>query len=195
MNKKIYEISEISQGSILTRIKAIAGGIKKEAVTMQELSFYNNTSDEKGEINEVMVDYIRIENAYFTEEGDVLVGLSSGKAMVIEKSNSNKLVLSNFFRIRINDKNEIDPFYLCWLLNENKDIKRSVISLTQGTSRVSILPLAFIKELEVKILPIEKQKKIGQVYDLERRRIRLRREKEKMSQLVHNELLMEIYRK
>lgn len=195
MNKKIYEISEISQGSILTRIKAVDGGVQKTAITMQELSYYNNLSDEKGEDNKVFIDPKRLENAYFTQKGDVLVGLSSGKAMVIDEVNSEKMVLSNFFRIRISDKNEIDPFYLCWLLNENKDIKRAITSLTQGTARVSILPLAFIKELEVKILPIEKQRKIGQVYDLERRRIRLRREKEKISQLVHNELLMETYRK
>ena len=195
MGKKIYEISEIAQGSILTRIKAIDGGILKEAVTMQELSFYNNISDEKGEPNEVQIDRKRIDNAYFTERGDILVGLSSGKAMVVEENDEGKLVLSNFFRIRINDLNEVDPYYLCWLLNENKDIKRAVTSLTQGTARVSILPLAFIKELEVKLLSIEEQRKIGQIYDLERRRIRLRRRKEELSQMVHNQLLMETYRK
>jgi restriction endonuclease S subunit len=195
MEKKIYEISGIAQGSILTRIKAIDGGILKEAVTMQELSFYNNISDEKGEPNEVQIDRKRIDNAYFTERGDILVGLSSGKAMVVEKNDEGKLVLSNFFRIRINDLNEVDPYYLCWLLNENKDIKRATTSLTQGTARVSILPLAFVKELEVKLLPIEEQRKIGQIYDLERRRIRLRRRKEELSQMVHNQLLMETYRK
>ncbi|MDP4043068.1 hypothetical protein [Mycoplasmopsis arginini] len=195
MNKKIYEISGIAQGSILTRIKDTDGGILKKAVTMQELSFYNNLSDDQGEPNEVQIDKKRVENAYFTEKGDVLVGLASGKAMVVEEKDEGKLVLSNFFRIRINNINEVDPYYLCWLLNENKDIKRATTSLTQGTARVSILPLAFVKELEVKLLPIDKQRKIGQIYDLERRRIRLRRRKEELSQMAHNQILMETYRK
>lgn len=195
MKKKLCEISEISQGSILTRIKGTDDGIQKEAITLQALSYYNNMSDEKGEKNLVCIDRKRIENAYFTKEEDLLVGLNSGKAMVIEREDANKLVLSNFFRIRINNNNEIDPYYLCWLLNANKDIKRAINANTQGSSRVMILPLDFFRVLEIKLLPIEKQKKIGLIYDLQRRRLRIRREKERILQSVYNQLLIEIYRK
>lgn len=195
MNKKLYEISEIAQGSILTRIKSTTGGVIKEAITMQELSFYNNITDDRGEPNLVPIDEKRLENSYFSNKGDVLVGLASGKAMVVEENNKDKLVLSNFVRIRINDLSLVDPYYLCWLLNENKDIIRATSSLTQGSARVSILPLSFIKEIEVKLLPIGKQQIIGQIYDLERKRIRIRRRKEELIKIAQNQLLMETYRK
>lgn len=195
MNKKISDFSEISQGSILTRIKTTDGGTMKNALTMQELSYYNNLSDSMGEPNIVQIDNKRMDGAYFAERYDVIVGLSSGKAMVIEQENVGKLILSNFVRIKIIDKNEVDPYYLCWLLNENQDIKRAITSLTQGSARVAIIPMAFIRDLEVKLLPIGLQRNIGQIHDLERKRIRIRRQKEELSQIAHNKLLMETYRK
>lgn len=195
MGKKICEISDITQGSILTRIKAIGSGQVLKAITMQELSYYINASDEKGESNEIVVENKKIDNACFSRKGDILVGLSSGKAMVVEDENNNKLILSNFIRIRINDFNLIDPYYLCWTLNENRDILRAIVAMTQGTARVSILPLAFLKDIEINIIPIEEQRKIGRIYELSRRRRRIRRNKEVLNYEINNKLLMEVYRK
>lgn len=195
MEKKICEISDITQGSILTRIKAIGHGSMIKAVTMQELSYYINASDEKGEANEIAIEEKKLDNACFSRKGDILVGLSSGKAMVVEEENSNKLVLSNFIRIRINDINFVDPYYLCWMLNENKDVLRTIASMTQGTARVSILPLAFLRDIQIKIIPIEEQRKIGRVYELIRKRTRIRRTKETLAYEINNKLLMEAYRK
>lgn len=195
MGKKICEISDITQGSILTRIKAVGSGQVLKAITMQELSYYINASDEKGESNEIVVENKKIDNACFSRKGDILVGLSSGKAMVVEDENNNKLILSNFIRIRINDFNLIDPYYLCWTLNENRDVLRAIVAMTQGTARVSILPLAFLKDIEIKIIPIEEQRKIGRIYELSRRRRRIRRNKEVLNYEINNKLLMEVYRK
>ena len=195
MEKKICEISDITQGSILTRIKAVSRGKSLKAVTMQELSYYINASDEKGEPNEIAIEDKKIDNACFSRKGDILVGLSSGKAMVVEDENDNRLVLSNFIRIRINDVNLVDPYYLCWTLNENKDVLRAIASMTQGTARVSILPLAFLRDIEIKIIPIEEQRKIGRIYELSRRRTRIRRNKEALNYEINNKLLMEAYRK
>ena len=108
---KLKEIADVIQGSISTRIKNIdEDGIRIEAITMQELSYYCNQTDEKPEANFINISKERYSNCLISNVGDVLIGLSSGKAMVIEKNRSNKLILSNFAIVRLHDTSKIDPF-------------------------------------------------------------------------------------
>lgn len=194
MKRKLNEIADITQGSILTRIKSQCG-MNISVFTMQELSYYVNLSDDKGEVSSLTIDKMKYENICLSKKNDVLIGLSSGKSMVVEKNDTGKLIISNFARVRIHDSSIIDPYYLCWLINENKDIQKEIKSLTQGTSRVSILPLTFLKEIKILLLPIEQQKKIGAIYNLKRKQIRIRRTKAYLSNLIQNQFLLEIYRR
>lgn len=190
---KIAEIADVSQGSILTRIKSIdSKGVSIEALTMQELSYYCNQSDVIPVPNRVVVDNERFNNCLISKEHDVIIGLSSGNAMVIEKERTNKLVLSNFAVIRINDLNILDPYYLCWLLNEDRRVKAQLTSLTQKTSRVIIIPISTFKDVEIECIDIEKQRKIGVIYDLTRRDTRIKRQKAKLRNKILNEELSNI---
>lgn len=176
MRYKINQLADISQGSILTRIKSQDNnGICSEALTMQELSYYCNQSDDLATVNEVVVDKDRYENCLFSQTGDVLVGLSSGNAMVIEKERADKIVLSNFAVIRIKDKKKLDPYYLCWMINENNDVKRQLLPLYQKTSRVIVIPISTFKDIEIECCSIDKQVKIGKTYNLSRKLVRTKR--------------------
>ena len=176
MKYKINKLADIYQGSILTRIKSIDNkGICLEALTMQELSYYCNQSDDQATVNKVVINKERYENCLFSQAGDVLVGLSSGKAMVIDKERSGKLILSNFAVIRIKNDKKLDPHYLCWMINENSDIKRQLLQLYQKTSRVIVIPISTFKDIEIECCSIEKQVKIGKAYDLSRRLLRIKR--------------------
>ena len=190
---KIAEIADVSQGSILTRIKSVgSNGVSIEALTMQELSYYCNQSDVIPVTNQIVVDNKRFNNCLISKEQDVIIGLSSGNAMVIEKDRTNKLVLSNFAVIRINDLNILDPYYLCWLLNEDRRVKAQLTSLTQKTSRVIIIPISTFKDVEIECIDIEKQRKIGVIYDLTRRDTRIKRQKAKLRNKILNEELSNI---
>ena len=190
---RIAEITDVSQGSILTRIKSVdSKGVSIEALTMQELSYYCNQSDVITVPNQVIVDNERFSNCLISKEHDVIIGLSSGNAMVIEKDRTNKLVLSNFAVIRINDLNILDPYYLCWLLNEDRRVKVQLISLTQKTSRVIIIPISTFKDVKIECIDIEKQRKIGAIYDLIRRDTRIKRQKAKLRNKILNEELSKI---
>ena len=176
MRRKINQLATVSQGSILTRIKSSTNnGVSSEAITMQELSFYCNQTDYPGSANEVIIDKERYENCLFSQVGDVLVGLSSGNSMVIEKERAGKLVLSNFAAIRIDDPQKLDPYYLCWLLNENSDVRRQLQLLYQKTSRVVVIPISAFKDIEIECCGIERQRKVGKAYDLARRLVRAKR--------------------
>ena len=190
---RIAEIANVSQGSILTRIKSVdSKGVSIEALTMQELSYYCNQSDVIPMPNCVVVDNERFNNCLISKEHDVIIGLSSGNAMVIEKDRTNKLVLSNFAVIRINDLNILDPYYLCWLLNEEKRVKAQLTSLTQKTSRVIIIPISTFKDVEIECIDIERQRKIGAIYDLTRRDTRIKRQKTKLRNKILNKELSNI---
>lgn len=193
---KLEEVSEIVQGAIYTRIKPsndIDECALLDTISMQELNYTigNSLTYEKLESK---VLNSKIASCIFTKEDDVLIGLTMQKAMVITLERSGKLALSNFAVIRIHDKNVIDPNYLCWLINENSYFRKLIDQSSQGTSYVSIVSIATLRNLEIPIIEIEKQRKIGILYQLsiERKKIG-----EKLEQLKDNLLksnIEEIYK-
>ena len=193
MRFKINELADVLQGSILTRIKSEEiEGICSEALTMQELSYYCNQSDDLPTANKVIIVKNKHQHCLYSQVGDVIVGLSSGKAMVIEKERAGKLVLSNFAVIRIKDKRKLDPYYLCWMINENADVKRQLRQVYQKTVRVLSIPISNLKEIEIECCEIDKQIKIGKAYDLSRKLVRTRRLKVGMSNNLINHNLQKL---
>lgn len=166
---ELQQLASIIQGNIPTRIE-VEFGKKIETITMQELNYIANISDDLPVEKYIIVQNDKI-NAYtLTKQYDVIVGLSSGKAMVIESNRTNKLVLSNLAIIRIKDINKLDPYYLCWFINNNKNtIKR----MQQGTASVSIIPLTLLKNYDIPLIPIKIQQIIGKISELKRQRDRL----------------------
>lgn len=168
MTVKLEAISEIVQGAIYTRIKSdnsIDECSLLDTISMQELNYTigNSLTYEK---QESKVLNSKISSCIFTQKDDVLIGLTMQKAMVITSERSGKLALSNFAVIRIHDKNVLDPNYLCWLLNENSYFKKVIEQSSQGTAYVSTLSIATLRGLEIPLPNIEKQKKLGQLYQL-----------------------------
>ncbi len=189
----LEEIADITQGSILTRIKDTSGTAFK-AFTMQQLSYYINASDTPGLFNEIVVNNDKIGNLCIAKENDILVGLASGKAMKVSKEDDGCVVLSNFIRIRLKDIEKFDPDFICWIFNENLDTQKYFASQTQGSARVSIIPLSFIKCLNVDLIPFEQQKKIGRIYQLQKEKVKLVLKKENIKSAIIGKELFEIYK-
>jgi len=189
----LEEIADITQGSILTRIKDTRGTMFK-AFTMQQLSYYINASDAPGLFNDIMVNNDKIENLCIAKENDILVGLASGKAMKVSKEDEGYVVLSNFIRIRLKDVESFNPDFICWIFNENLDTQKYFASQTQGSARVSIIPLSFIKCLNIDLIPFEQQKKIGKIYQLQREKIKIVLKKNKIKSAIIKKELFEIYK-
>lgn len=190
MSVKLNEIADITQGSILTRIKS-DDGIKFNAYTMQQLSYYINSSDDCGGFNEVSVLSNKIPNLCLSQKNDLILGLASGKAMVVE--DDNKLILSNFIRIRLKDNFTCDFNFLCWMINENIELQRNMQANIQGTTRVGIISPNFIKDLEINLISLEKQKKIGRIYQLQRRKTRIVKSKIEIENSIYRFTLNNIY--
>ena len=165
----LNNFAEIIQGNIPTRIE-VNEGKPIETITMQELNYNVNTSDDIPEKKFIKIQSDKLSNYSLTKEKDIVVGLSSGKAMVIEKERANKLILSNLAIIRIYPKADIDPYYLCWYINSNT---MAIKKLLQGTAAVFIIPLNVLKSFDIEVISLHKQQLIGKIYELNRKRERL----------------------
>lgn len=184
-------LANIIQGNIPTRIE-VASGQVVETITMQELNYIANVSDDLPIKKNITVQDNKIATYSLTKEYDVVVSLSSGKAIVVESSRADKLILSNLAIIRIKDINEIDPYYLCWFINNNRT---TIKKMQQGTAAVSIIPLGMLKSFEVALPPIETQRTIGKISELKRRRDRLTHSIETKKTDILTQQLMKIYEK
>lgn len=188
---ELQSLANIIQGNIPTRIE-VPTGQSIETITMQELNYIANVSDDLPVEKYITVQGDKIGTYSLTKNYDVVVGLSSGKAIVIESKRADKLILSNLAIIRIKDMSKVDPYYLCWFINNNRaEIKK----MQQGTSAVSIIPLSMLKSFEVTLLPIETQQTIGKISELKRQRDRLTHSIETKKTDILTQQLMKIYEK
>lgn len=188
---ELKSIATIIQGNIPTRIE-VPTGQSIETITMQELNYIANISDDLPVEKYITVQGDKLESYSLTKQKDVVVGLSSGKAIVIEGNRANKLILSNLAIIRIKDMSKVDPYYLCWFINNNR---AAIKKMQQGTSAVSIIPLSMLKSFEVELLPIETQRTIGKINELKRQRDRLTHSIETKKTDILTQQLMTIYEK
>lgn len=188
---ELQNIANIIQGNIPTRIETTIG-LSVETITMQELNYIANVSDDLLVEKNITIQGDKLESYSLTKEHDIIVGLSSGKAIVIENNRANRLILSNLAIIRIKNTEKVDPYYLCWFINSNKT---AIKKMQQGTSAVSIIPLSMLKNFEVELLPIETQRTIGKINELKRQRDRLTHSIETKKMDILTQQLMTIYEK
>lgn len=188
---ELQSLANIIQGNIPTRIE-VTTGQSIETITMQELNYIANVSDDLPIAKYITVQGDKIETYSLTKEYDVVVGLSSGKAIVIENNRAGKLILSNLAIIRIKDMSKVNPYYLCWFINNNR---AAIKKMQQGTSAVSIIPLSMLKSFEVTLLPIETQRTIGKISELKRQRDRLTHSIETKKTDILTQQLMKIFEK
>lgn len=161
---KLRDFSEIKLGTIVTRLqkKPYEDSVKYPAISMKQVSSYDGINEYEDDSFFVEVPISQRNNVLVSKLNDIVIGLTSQRAMVIEKENTDKLVPSNFALIRINN-DTIDPFYLCWQLNEG-NASKSIRTEIQGTSVVRVLAIQSIHDINIELLPIIKQKQIGKLY-------------------------------
>lgn len=194
MKVDLQDLANIIQGNIPTRIE-VSSGQPVKTITMQELNYIANVSDDLPVEKYITVQSDKLENYSLTKEKDVVVGLSSGKAIVIESMRANKLILSNLAIVRVRDTEKIDPYYLCWFINSSKSSLKQLKKIQQGNAAVSIIPLSLLKCFDIELLPIETQRIIGKISELKRQRDRANHSIETKKSDILTQQLMTIYEK
>ncbi|HBI93671.1 MAG TPA: restriction endonuclease [Terrisporobacter glycolicus] len=153
---KLDKIADISTGLVLARKKSSNNkGFAYELLTLK--SFNENGYIE----DEYLDDFIseeKIKSQYLTQEGDIVVRLSSPNTAVYITKQYENMVIPSLFAIIRNKSNSINTQFIQIYLN-SEICKRRLATDTIG-SAVSIVKTSTFKEIKIPEYTIEKQEKI-----------------------------------
>lgn len=168
---KLESIVDINHGTILSRVKdpLKVRDNKLPMLALQNLSYELGANTELHE----QMEYVgpdNIKKCVFGKVGNIALGLTVSKAMVLTDLYDNYLIPSNFALLEF-DCNILHPYYLMWYVNESNRFRRQVGVLTQGSS-VKSLSIRQLRDIKITLPVYEEQMKIGELY-----RLILRKEK------------------
>jgi restriction endonuclease S subunit len=125
------------------------------------------------------------------EKGDILIrsiGFNNS-AILIEEDFEKTIIGDHIFKIKTIE-NSILPEYLCWFLN-NREIQ-SVLKNTKLESALPRLSIKIVNNLEIKIPPIEIQKKIIELNRLSKKDMSLQKQISEKRKLYLEEILIRL---
>lgn len=155
-----------------------------------EYKSINLTSVYGGVISKETLDVFRtkeeLKEDYLTKEGDIIVRLTRPyTAVLITKEDENIVISSNFLKLTC-DKEKVLPQYLYWLLNTER-IKHKIFQNSVSNVLDAITANTY-GNLLLNLVPIDKQRIIGNLYLLtikENELIsRLQEEKQKLNNAI-----------
>ena len=131
-----------------------------EVIVYYEQSDFNNDFNHLDgyEIEENLSDF----GKQTLKEGDIVISNNQQKAVMIGKSNAGKVISLNFTKVEFK-KQTLDKNYFLYLFNSNKSIQRQKEREQQGDVLQKLSTKA-LGELKIPVIPLEKQKKIGEAY-------------------------------
>lgn len=131
-----------------------------EVIVYYEQSDFNNDFNHLDgyEIEENLSDF----GKQTLKEGDIVISNIQQKAVMIGKSNAGKVISLNFTKVEFKKKT-LDKNYFLYLFNSNKFIQRQKEREQQGNVLQKLSTKA-LGELKIPVIPLEKQKKIGETY-------------------------------
>ena len=159
---KLGNIADIKMGLVLSRKKAETEyEIKREyklisLKNIEDDGMPNNTPLETFASNE------ELDEQYFTQEGDILMRLSSpNTALYIDRDWADLLVPSYFAIIRLDKHKGFIPEYVSWYLNSDV-IRRELIRVQTGTA-IFTTNKSTLSSLDIKKIPLKKQMSVAKV--------------------------------
>lgn len=126
-------------------------------------------------------------DTYLSNKGEVVFSFVSSKAGIVSDKNEGKIINQNFAKLII-EKKQLDKYYLCYALNESFSMKRQMAISMQGSTVPKLTP-AILKELEIKLPDIEKQRMIGQAYFMFKKRQSLAKKQAELEEKLYLEVL------
>ncbi|MYL56672.1 restriction endonuclease subunit S [Virgibacillus halodenitrificans] len=129
-------------------------------------------------------------DGYLSSSGDVVFSFVSSRAGIVSDLNQGKIINQNFAKLIINHY-QLDSSYLCYALNESYSIKKQMAISMQGSTVPKLTP-AILKELEIELPHIEKQRTIGKAYFFLRKRQALARKQAELEEQLYLEVLKQL---
>lgn len=126
-------------------------------------------------------------DSHLSSVGDVVFSFVSSKAGIVSNLNKGKIINQNFAKLII-EHDYLDSRYLCYALNESNSMKKQMAISMQGSTVPKLTP-SILKELEINLPPIEKQRMIGNAYFILRKRQALAKKQAELEEYLFLEVL------
>lgn len=97
--------------------------------------------------------------------GDIVMSLQKFKIAMVSKKNSKKVLSQRFLRLVPRDSKNVYLPYLVFLMNESIMVRKQVFKLLEG-SVLKILKETNVKNIDIYLPTMKKQKQIGRYYYL-----------------------------
>ncbi|UAL49806.1 restriction endonuclease subunit S (plasmid) [Sutcliffiella horikoshii] len=129
-------------------------------------------------------------DGYISRAGDVVFSFVSSKAGIVSDVNQGKIINQNFAKLIIKHDG-LDSSYLCYALNESHSMKKQMAISMQGSTVPKLTP-SILKELEIKLPTLEKQRTIGKAYFYLRKQQALAKKQADLEEQLYLEILRKL---
>lgn len=189
---KLEQIAEFTQGAFATRLESSANNVQTIKVKPLSLKEFNETlgisyrfSNEKS--LDITMAKEKLDAQLLTDTTSLVLHTQAKKVALLPEKYSGLLLTNNFLKIRLHET--VDLAFFEWYFNEHPDIHKQLTVMSEGSS-VTLLKLSHLKELGIELPTLEKQKIIGRIAQLKRRKEVLQLERiELQHQLIQQQLI------
>lgn len=189
---KLDQIAEFTQGAFATRLETTAKDIPTIKVKPLSLKEFNETlgisyrfSNEK--TLDITMAKEKLDAQLLTDTTSLVLHTQAKKVALLPEKYSGLLLTNNFLKLRLHET--VDLAFFEWYFNEHPDIHKQLTVMSEGSS-VTLLKLSHLKELGIELPTLEKQKIIGRIAQLKRRKEVLQLERIKLQhQLIQQQLI------
>ena len=185
---KLNEIASVRSGLVLSR-KLAREGTKYPLLTLRSINPDGYIDLDKTDVFDAKEELAK---EYLTQEGDIVIRLSTPyTAVYIDKASEGIVVSSNFVIIRTDNK-VLLPEYLYWLLNTAK-VKHEMFE-SSSSNMLGAVKAMFFAEYDIDLIPISEQRKIAAVNTLAKKESRLLMELAKEKERYYSLILQNKYK-
>ncbi|RPK03104.1 restriction endonuclease subunit S [Priestia endophytica] len=189
---KLSEYADVTQGAFINRIETSKLNEDSLEVQLLTLKEFNKTLGldyriSKDKDYSVFVKREKITRELKTDTNSLVMHTLSQKVALLPERYSGLVLTNNF--VKITFKNQVDLHFMEWIINEHPTVQKQIMLFSQG-SIISSLKLSNIKDIKLDLPTYEKQKIIGKIAVLKRRKEQLLKEKNELEQqLLHQKLV------
>ncbi|PGE66898.1 restriction endonuclease subunit S [Bacillus toyonensis] len=191
---KLRECADVIQGVFTNRVEISnlsEDSVQMQLVTLKEfnhlLGIDYRISQEKD--RSIYVNKEKIKQEVLTDTESLVLHTLTQKVVWFPPQYQGLLLTNNFMKISFFEK--VDVHFMEWLFNEHPSIQKQVALFTEG-SIISSLKLSNVKEIEFVLPNVEKQKILGRIAQLKKRKTALLKEKDRLEQLLLYHQMVEI---
>ncbi|MGE7887759.1 restriction endonuclease subunit S [Bacillus cereus] len=191
---KLRECADVTQGVFTNRVETSdlsEDSVQMQLVTLKEfnhlLGIDYRISQEKD--RSIYVNKEKIKQEVLTDTESLVLHTLTQKVIWFPPQYQGLLLTNNFMKISFFEK--VDVHFMEWLFNEHPSIQKQIALFTEG-SIISSLKLSNVKEIEFVLPNVEKQKILGKIARLKKRKTALLKEKDRLEQLLLHHQMVEI---